>query len=191
MHFYGTFYVEREDEHRLLAELLAVTWPSIKYISAVFDTTYLVLSVFPPFLLLWRLLEGVKMSKSAQVSSIFWSFVAVWTLRWLGKKNPFYHRFVSLRVLSILRVMGDINMAVRDREKNITKAMISNLLCCTTIRFTRFKDKVNSVVHILNISLLSRSFILHASVNILKFKFYLHTIHCIAPSVVTYWQSCM
>ena len=116
------------------------------------------------------------MSKSAQVPSVF---DHLFELCFGWEKNPVYLCFVSLRVLAILLVPGN-NMAVRDRKKNITEAMISNLLCCTTIRFTRFKDKVNSVVHILNISLLSRSFILHASENILKFKFYLHTntLHC-------------
>ena len=62
--------------------------------------------------------------------------------------------------------------------------MIPAICCVVRLRLTRFKDKVSYVVHIVDISLLSRSFTLHASVNILKFKFTF--IQYIAPSVATY-----
>ena len=68
-------------------------------------------------------------------------------------------------------------MALR-RDNNNRKAMITAICCVARLCLTRFKDKVSYVVHIVDIYLLSRSFTLHASVNILKFKFYLHTIHC-------------
>ena len=53
--------------------------------------------------------------------------------------------------------------------------MITAICCVVRLCLTRFKDKVSYVFHIVDIYLLSRSFTLHANVNILKFKFRLHT----------------
>ena len=61
--------VKREEDHRLLAELLARAFIMVRpvLLSAVFHIRYQVLSVFPPFLC-WRPLEGGKVSNSAQES---------------------------------------------------------------------------------------------------------------------------
>ena len=45
--------------------------------------------------------------------------------------------------------------------------MITAICCVVRLCLTRFKDKVSYVVHIVDIYLLSRSFTLHANVNIL------------------------
>ena len=58
------------------------------------------------------------------------------------------------------------------------QAMITAICCVVRLCLTRFKNKVSYVVHIVDIYLLSRSFTLHANVNILKFTFHLHTIQC-------------
>ena len=101
--------VEREDDHRLLAELLARGFPSITVpLSAVFHIRYQVLSVFPPFPF-WRPLEGVKMSNSAQESIDLLIIFRCLTSA-LALENPVSWRsLVSLKT-SIWRCVRDNNI---------------------------------------------------------------------------------
>ena len=135
-----------------------------------------------------RPLEGEKMSKSAQ-KSIDLLIIFRCLNSALTGQNPVDHRFVSLRFQG--KDFGRIQLLEtsiwRCDETTTGKQWLRTAICSVvrpslqsmaSARLTRFKDKVSYVVHIVNISLLSRSFTLRASVNILKFKFYFHIIHC-------------
>ena len=117
--FYASFFnqtVEREDD-------ADGVFPPSQYLYQRFSTLGTRFSRFSRhFSSSWRC-EKCRIQHKRR--SIFWSFFAVWTLFWLGKSS----------VLVILRILEDIDMAVRSRQQHQVSKWFndcSSLLCCTT-----------------------------------------------------------
>ena len=124
--------------------------------------------------------EGKKMSKSAQASiNLLIIFRCLNSA--LAGKNPVHHRLVSLRFPG--KDFGRIQLLETsilrcDETTTVNRyTMITAICCVVRLCLTRFKDKVSYVFHIVDISLLSRSFTLDASVNILKVLLSYNTLH--------------